>query len=310
MSSTESTDTNQFGYAKSEILEDLRSVADVIGFPPRKKDFVEHGEIHPDTVTTNFESWKAALSEAGLDPEERKRECKYSKSEILEELRSVAEELGRSPKTRDFLNKNIHRDTVIRRFGSWNTALEKAGLSIPERENGSKPPQGGKPPQRGRTEKISTEELLTEILRVTEELGKVPEFREMDEHSDYSISTYRRRFDTWNNAVKRADLEPANPPKVSGESHPMWKENTAKDYYGKLWSEMRSKRLERDNHKCLICGISQDKHIEKVGKDLHIHHIKPVCSFENVEDAHKISNLRTVCASCHMKWEGLPIFPE
>src|SRR2546421_11727916 len=60
---------------------------------------------------------------------------RYSDEQILEELRSSAERLGRSPTMREFAadaETTVHPQTVIEHFGSWNRAKREAGL-IPRR---------------------------------------------------------------------------------------------------------------------------------------------------------------------------------
>src|SRR6266550_7316029 len=56
---------------------------------------------------------------------------RYSDDEILSELKECAERLGRSPTMREFegdRSVHVHPQTVIERFGSWNTAKRQAGL--------------------------------------------------------------------------------------------------------------------------------------------------------------------------------------
>ena len=60
---------------------------------------------------------------------------RYSDAEILRQLKSCAERLGRSPTMREFsedAETTIHPQTVIERFGSWNRAKRAAGL-VPRR---------------------------------------------------------------------------------------------------------------------------------------------------------------------------------
>jgi hypothetical protein len=46
---------------------------------------------------------------------------------------------------------------------------------------------------------------------------------------------------------------------------------------------------------------------EELGRALDVHHIKPVSSFVNANDANYIENLVSLCHDCHMliEWNGL-----
>ena len=60
---------------------------------------------------------------------------RYSRDEILSELRACATRLGRSPTIREFSSDpetRVHPQTVIEHFGSWNAAKREAGL-VPRR---------------------------------------------------------------------------------------------------------------------------------------------------------------------------------
>jgi hypothetical protein len=60
---------------------------------------------------------------------------RYSRDEILGELRACAARLGRSPTIREFSSDpetRVHPQTVIEHFGSWNAAKREAGL-VPRR---------------------------------------------------------------------------------------------------------------------------------------------------------------------------------
>src|SRR5947209_4282206 len=91
-----------------------------------------------------------AAFQAGI----RKR---YTDEQILAELRAGAERLGRSPTMREFAadpGTEVHPQTVIEHFGSWNRAKRAAGL-VPRRF-------------------ATREELLELLRRLGEELGRVP----------------------------------------------------------------------------------------------------------------------------------------
>jgi hypothetical protein len=51
-------------------------------------------------------------------------------------------------------------------------------------------------------------DLLTELQRVAEEYGSPPSASDMADHGEYWASTYRRRFGSWNKAVRAAGFDP------------------------------------------------------------------------------------------------------
>lgn len=65
-------------------------------------------------------------------------------------------------------------------------------------------------------------------------------------------------------------------------------------YRGERWVEAKKAAHQRDRV-CQSCGSSDD---------LHVHHIRPVRTFDDYTDAHDINNLVVLCSSCHRKWEG------
>ena len=67
------------------------------------------------------------------------------------------------------------------------------------------------------------------------------------------------------------------------------------------WRELREKTLERDDKKCHFCGMTNTKHKKEYNQGLHIHHAHRT-SDGGVD---KISNLTSVCSSCHKKLEDL-----
>lgn len=89
----------------------------------------------------------------------------------------------------------------------------------------------------------------------------------------------------------------------SGEGHPNWKGGNNPNY-GKGWNEVRRKALERDDHRCIVCGTTR----EELGRNPDVHHIRPVRAFaesehHEVEDAHDLDNVVSLCIGCHRKAE-------
>jgi hypothetical protein len=117
---------------------------------------------------------------------------RYSDDEILEELRACAERLGRSPTMREFAGDaatNVHPQTVIEHFGSWNAAKRAAGL-VPRRF-------------------ATREELLGLLRELGEELGRPPAARDIDEHKGRlpSKSLYWHTFGSLTNALREAGFD-------------------------------------------------------------------------------------------------------
>lgn len=101
----------------------------------------------------------------------------------------------------------------------------------------------------------------------------------------------------------------------SGENAPAWR-GGYDDYYGPNWATQRQLALDRDQHRCQNCGMSEGEHIEKHGRMNPVHHITPLREFKDGDDfdyesANKLSNLITLCDDCHPKAERMaPLLPD
>lgn len=112
------------------------------------------------------------------------------------------------------------------------------------------------------------------------------------------VGTVDRRYHFCNMQC-RADWQSEN---RSGENSPLWQGGVGKTY-GPKWKAQAAKARKRDGHKCRNCG----KTAEQNGRELDVHHIRPFRSFgyvrgqnENHKQANALSNLVTLCHSCHI----------
>jgi hypothetical protein len=117
---------------------------------------------------------------------------RYSDEQILAELAACAERLGRSPTMREFAadpETNVHPQTVIEHFGSWNKAKRKAGL-VPRRF-------------------ARREELLEQLRGLGEDLGRIPTARDIEENRGRmpSKSLYWHTFGSLANALREAGFD-------------------------------------------------------------------------------------------------------
>lgn len=139
----------------------------------------------PFRAVAEIDSDALAAFQAGI----RKR---YSDEEILVALRACAKRLGRTPTMREFAadaDTDVHPQTVIEHFGSWNIATRAAGL-VPRR--------------------FATRAELVGLLRALgEELGRVPTAKDLDAHrgSMPSKSLYWHTFGSLTTALREAGFD-------------------------------------------------------------------------------------------------------
>jgi hypothetical protein len=141
----------------------------------------------PYRAVANIDPGALAAFQAGI----RRR---YSDDQILRELRESAERLGRSPTMKEFAGDpeaHVHPQTVIEHFGTWNAAKRAAGLM----------------PRRFATR----EELVGELRRLGEELGRTPTARDLDERRGTipSKSLYWHTFGSLALALREAGFDVA-----------------------------------------------------------------------------------------------------
>ena len=205
-----------------------------------------------------------------------------SLEDLLEDIKRVAKETGTdSPSAESYSRLGHHAvSTIRRRFGTWNKALDAAGLVTRENIN------------------IPEEKLFENIAEVWTKLGRQPRYREMQPavgHSKYSPGTYENRFGTWNKALEvfvefiSGNTDSANSETQRKVIESKCKKRTPRNINWRL----RAVILIRDNCICKMCGASPAKNAEVV---LHVDHIVPWSKGgETTPD-----NLRTLCSMCNV----------
>ncbi len=114
-------------YTDKELIKALRNLANELDRAPTKQEMLARDLPTPVTLINRFGSWNAALAAAGL--ETRPRVTRTDK-ELLDALRKLAAELGRTPLSKEMLvQRGLPSPGAYQKhFGSWNAALEAAGL--------------------------------------------------------------------------------------------------------------------------------------------------------------------------------------
>ena len=246
-----------------ELLDDLKRVASELRKDKVTGDeYAVKGKFAVTTIARRFGTWNSALEKAGLNATVYQNK---SSKELLDDLKKVAAELGK-----DSITQNEYTDkgkfgitTITARFGSWNKALQRAGLELTLNLN------------------ISEKELFENIEAVWISLGRQPKRNEMLRPiSKYSERPYYNKFGTWrkaleafvefinsdNNQIQETEeLErQTTTPELSG-NEPVFKHKTKRFPNERLKVQV----LMRDGNKCRLCGITL------TGENIHFDHIKP-----------------------------------
>ncbi len=121
---------------------------------------------------------------------------KFPREFLLTELRRVAKALGKIPTMEEFSERSeVAAVTFAKRFGGWKGALASAGFD---------------PNKLPLT--YDDLDLIEEIRRVSNALGRAPTMREFTERSTIGATTVSRRLGSWAAACRAAGLEPPSAP--------------------------------------------------------------------------------------------------
>lgn len=199
-------------------------------------------------------------------------------SELLADLQRVARELGQHTVGHKHYRELGRFDdtTISRRFGSWNQALEAAGLQFTNRKS------------------IPDEDLFENILTLWSHLGRQPRRRELAyPPSRISQTPYVRRFGSWTFALKEfVRFANENEPEILRSATPNGSAPTPRT--GRDPSlRLRFNVLRRDRFSCRHCGASPAK---VVGVELHVDHIVPWSTGGETT----LDNLQALCSRCNL----------
>jgi hypothetical protein len=282
---------------KQDLLDEIKRLKEELNGVPRTRDMQRVGKYEPYQYVVEFGSWSDAIYKSGISLERYAESTEPeiseppSKQDVLNDVKIVSELIDDVPTLSDMVENGKFPDKFYRsEFGKWSDILTDAGFK-PNYERPS-----------------SKTELLDEIVRVSKLVDGTPTIGEMRELSKFSPNTYYTYFGSWTNAVEEAGFEPNNQFYQSGKNNINWVEGEYSIYSD--WEKHRKKALERDEHQCQICGLSNEEHKEKFGRGIHVHHIIPIRIFEDPEDANGLNNLITLCQPHHNEWEGIPVSPD
>lgn len=179
-------------YTKEDIIKSIQSLAQELGRTPSLEDYRNHNcKPTQPIIFDRFGSWNAAVIAAGFT-----EHCYLSKKQLLDLLQSYYTEHNKTPSTREFNSNKEYPNAVTykRHFGSWNNALELAGLPVKQRK-----PEVA----------YNKDYMLSCIKSYIHKYKKIPIQQEFDADKDFPSSiTVVKYCGSWEQAIKDAGFTP------------------------------------------------------------------------------------------------------
>lgn len=297
-------------YDDASLIAEMQRVSQLVEAPFLTRDaFNKLSKCSSSTIHHRFGSWERALEIAGLKHRYagskaaqilRAAPRRISDEEMLDELRAVAMKIGQQTVTVEAFNKHgkMSPETIRRRFGSWEKALENAGMTICNL---------------GR--RYTDDDYFENLLSAWTHYGRQPTYSEMsDLPSRIRAKAYEAKWGTWRKAllafieiaerddpaelVEEIEESPAEsevPAPVRGEG----KRNQRKAKTRRDPSEsrhiplsLRYQILKRDSFRCVNCGKSPST---TLGCELQVDHILAYSR----DGKTVLDNLQTLCKVCN-----------
>lgn len=226
----------------------------------------------------------------------RKFTINTPEEDLLADLRRCAKILKKKHVSHKEYSRigNYNCSTYMRRFGSWNNALVKAGLNVLKIINAPE------------------EELMRNIKNVWDKLGRQPGYNDMVKPlSRFDVRVYVNRYGSWNKALgqfvkfiksiklkdskkikrKRSKTKSDNLTNLKNLKNPQ--SDNLKSYNRKsVTIGLRLDVLARDRFRCRGCGRSPATH----NVILHVDHWLPRAKGGSSD----MSNLITLCSECNL----------
>ena len=163
---------------KQGIIDEITRVAEKLGRIPNSTDIQKHGEYPVTNYSQHFNSLDDALQQCGLDVS-----SDANRKEMVNTLQSLHERLDRAPKPAELTDESDHsRNDFYTEFGSWDQALETAGID-------------------------KEQEIVDEISRVGKKIGRVPNTDDIAEHAEYPATSYSQCFNSLDEALQQTGLD-------------------------------------------------------------------------------------------------------
>lgn len=139
-----------------------------------------------------------------------KRLISYDNDSIINEIKRVISTCfgNKIPTIKNFHKHSmVHYNTIRGQFGSWKAAIEKAGFKPKSKTPSLKKQNRIIRIIKLKPKRFEEEDLLMEMKRVWENLGRRPSYAEFRKYSNIGMRVYEYRFGSWRNAVEKFCLK-------------------------------------------------------------------------------------------------------
>jgi len=118
---------------------------------------------------------------------------KIPRWKLIEDLQIGEIALGHPPTCDEYKEfGNYTHNTILNRFGTWESALEAAGMDLDEKPTGNV--------------KVEKDAVIRDLQRLSVEIEGVPSNKDYADHGEYSLSVVYKRFGGITNALVEAGL--------------------------------------------------------------------------------------------------------
>jgi len=276
-------------YDDASMIAEIQRVAAIISTPCISiAAFDRLSKAHSTTLRNRFGGWRDVLTAAGLAHRYDDSNVRRTSEEVIAELQRVAGILCTQRLGRKEFDKHgkFKQKAVTTAFGSWQAALEAAGLA----------PRFIRDP--------SDQDCFENLLTVWTHYGRQPNFGEMKvAPSRITGKVYARKWQSWRKAL-HAFVQYAEHWETSGDlgekSQSAEKESglcdppdSAPQGPRQIPVGLRYLALRRDRFRCVLCGASP---ATQLSCELQIDHVVPYSRGGPTV----LENLRTLCAPCNL----------
>jgi 5-methylcytosine-specific restriction endonuclease McrA len=310
---------------RQDLIAEFNRLAKELDKRPTLSEFNEHGEYSSTPVYNVFGSFEELKDAAGFETGEQK----IADETLLDDLRRVAKEIGRTPPVELYQEHGEHNHkTLTRRWDNWHGVLDAAGLEPTEHSEHWEDTEYT-------DKKYGT--VMVDCAYCGDDVPRQPSEIERWERTfcgpeckgDFMSTQTGKEARSWEGGkveitcewcedtreVRPSEAESSRfcsqgcmlewrSTEFVGEDHQRFKEDTEEIYYGPNFTEQRLKALERDNHRCQVCGKTNQQNIKDATCGLNCHHIRKFKEYDGYEQANRLENLVMLCSECHQYVEN------